>query len=268
MKVISLGFRTDLMLRRTAGSVIDDRPDHLVVRTPVNPAFRWGNFVLLGRPPGPEDVRRWAAGFDEEFPGVPYVALGVDGTDGDAGDAAGLAALGLTAEVSTVLTADRLAPPARPLTAEVRRLAGDDDWDRALELRRAMDGPEPPPEHRLFVERRVAETRRLCEAGHGAWFGAFVDGRMRAGAGVFGDGDGAARYQNVETHPGFRGRGLASHVVHRAGQWALSEAGARTLVIVADPGYHAIRIYRALGFADTERQVQLMRLPGERPPGE
>ncbi|WP_372406514.1 GNAT family N-acetyltransferase [Streptomyces luteireticuli] len=273
MKVISLGFRTDLMLRAMAGSVLEDRPDHLVVRTPANPAFRWGNFVLLGRPPRSGD--RWEAVFDAEFPGAAYLALGVDGTDGDTGDAAELARLGATAEVSTVLTADRLVPPARPLPAgtEVRPLAGDEDWAQAVGLRRALDGPEPPEEHRLFVERRVAETRRLCEAGHGAWFGAFVDGRMRAGAGVFGhgvfgagvlgNGGGAARYQNVETHPGFRGRGLASHVVHRAGRWALEDAAARTLVIVADPGYHAIRIYRKLGFEDTERQVQLTRLPGE-----
>ncbi|MBH1936708.1 GNAT family N-acetyltransferase [Streptomyces sp. AV19] len=264
MKVISLGFRTDLMLRAMAGSVLYDRPDHLVVRTPANPAFRWGNFVLLDRPPGPGDGRRREALFHAEFPGAAYLALGVDGTDGDTGDAAELARLGVTAEVSTVLTAARPAPPGRPLPAgaEVRPLAGDEDWARAAELRAAMDGPEPTAEHRQFVERRVAEPRRLCEAGHGTWFGAFVGGRMRAGAGIFADGGGTARYQNVETHPGFRGRGLASHLVHLAGRRALDE-GARALVIVADPDYHAIRIYRALGFTDTERQVQLTRLPGE-----
>jgi hypothetical protein len=32
-------------------------------------------------------------------------------------------------------------------------------------------------------------------------------------------------------------------------------------VIVADPEYHAVEIYRRLGFVDTERQVQLTRRP-------
>jgi hypothetical protein len=34
---------------------------------------------------------------------------------------------------------------------------------------------------------------------------------------------------------------------------------ARTLVIVADPAEPAIRIYRSVGFRDTETQVQLQQ---------
>lgn len=50
-------------------------------------------------------------------------------------------------------------------------------------------------------------------------------------------------------------------LVHHAGGTALCN-GATMLVIVADPGYHAIGIYRALGFAGTETQVRLTRQPG------
>jgi predicted N-acetyltransferase YhbS len=64
----------------------------------------------------------------------------------------------------------------------------------------------------------------------------------------------------VETHPGSRRRGLASSLVHRAGSAAL-EAGAETLVIVADPAYHAIDLYRSVGFADRETKVELTRRP-------
>jgi len=39
--VHSLGLRTDLMLRRMAGSDIEERAGYLVVRTPANPGF-WG----------------------------------------------------------------------------------------------------------------------------------------------------------------------------------------------------------------------------------
>jgi ribosomal protein S18 acetylase RimI-like enzyme len=74
---------------------------------------------------------------------------------------------------------------------------------------------------------------------------------------LFAVGSGLARFQNVETHPGFRRRGFASAVIHHAAQHALRDPGVRTLVIVADPDDHAIRLYRTLGFVDTERQVQL-----------
>ncbi|MFC0597349.1 GNAT family N-acetyltransferase [Streptomyces palmae] len=263
MKVNSLGFRTDLMLRRMAGSLITAHPSHLVVRTPANPGYWWGNFVLFDAPPRQGDGARWSSVFSGEFPDAAHLALGVDGTDGDAGDASERDRLGLTTEVNTVLTATRLIPPARPdADTLIRPLTGDEDWAQAKELRFATeDGGVPSAEHRQFLEGKLAEYRRLCEAGHLTWFGAFVDGRMRAGAGLCADGGGLARFQNVETHPGYRRRGLASALVHHIGDWGLRELGARTLVIVADPDYHAIRIYRALGFADTEKQVQLHRPP-------
>ncbi|UAC01756.1 GNAT family N-acetyltransferase [Dactylosporangium vinaceum] len=82
---------------------------------------------------------------------------------------------------------------------------------------------------------------------------------MRAGAGIFTDGHGLARFQSVETHPGFRRRGLDSAVIRHAGERALQRPGMHTLVIVAEPDNDGIRLYRALGFAETERQVQVYR---------
>ncbi|WP_245666013.1 GNAT family N-acetyltransferase [Actinoplanes subtropicus] len=244
----SLGFRTDLMLRRMAGSSVEERPGYLVVRTPSNPGFWWGNFVLLADPPTRADG---LAVFAAEFPEAGHVAIGVDGTDGVLGDD-----LGLTAEVNSVLTAQHLREPSAGIA--VRALRGDDDWRQALDLRLACYYETPTPGELRFVELQVAEQRRLCEAGHGTWYGAFVEGRVRSGAGLFRDGD-LARFQSVETHPGFRRRGLASAVLGHA---ARHEPGARTLVIVADPDDQAIRLYRALGFAETEHQVQLYRGPG------
>lgn len=258
MKVNSLGFRTDLMLRRLVGSVIEDRGSHLVVRSPANADFHWGNFVLFDAPPAPGDAARWAAVFAGAFPGAGHLALGVDGTDGDVGDPGVHAALGVDVITLSVLTATELGEPVRsdPQVA-VRPLGGDDDWALALALRLSCEDLPLSAEHRAFLAVRYAEFRALCEAGHGQWFGAFIDGQLCAGCGLFTDGRGEARFQNVETSPAFRRRGLASSVVHHAGLWGLREAGARTLVVAADPDHHAIRVYRALGFTEAERYVQL-----------
>ena len=43
VEVISLGFRTDVMLRGLEGSEVVDHADHVTVRTPGNPDFWWGN---------------------------------------------------------------------------------------------------------------------------------------------------------------------------------------------------------------------------------
>ena len=112
-----------------------------------------------------------------------------------------------------------------------------------------------------FERRRVHQARLLAEAGHGACFGAFADDRLVAQLGVFSDGSGTARYQNVETHPTARRAGLAGTLVYQAGRYALTELAARRLVIVADPGYTAIRIYRSVGFTDTQTQLGLQREP-------
>ncbi|MET7848539.1 GNAT family N-acetyltransferase [Streptomyces avermitilis] len=257
MKIVSLGFRTDLMLLEMGGSVVTDHGTHVVVRTPANPGFQWGNFLLFEVPPQRGDAPRWSALFEAEFPEVKYRAFGVDGVAGLVGDTAEHQVLGVTAEVNTVLTADRLVSPVAAPQADVRVLTGDDDWRQSLELHFACYGLPSDSDGRHFAERRVAGYRSLCEAGNGSWIGAFVEGRLCAGAGLFSDGSGLARFQNVETRPDFRRRGLASAVIHHAAQRALLAPGIRKLVIVADPDDHAIRLYRALGFVDTERQVQL-----------
>jgi len=56
MKVRSLGYRTDLIFPRFDGEIID-REGYLVIRTPTNPTYFWGNFLLFQNPPGAGDFR-------------------------------------------------------------------------------------------------------------------------------------------------------------------------------------------------------------------
>src|SRR6266480_1080855 len=110
-----------------------------------------------------------------------------------------------------------------------------------------------------YLERRARARRRLTQAGRAAWFGAFTGGRLLAQLGVCDAGGGLARYQDVETDPEARRRGLAGTLVWRAGLYAAEAFGAGTLVIVADPAESAIRIYRACGFGDKQGQFSFER---------
>jgi ribosomal protein S18 acetylase RimI-like enzyme len=268
MDVISLGYQTDLAIRRTEGSQITDCGDHIVVRSERNPGYWWGNFILLAGPPRAGDIDRWLVRFTALFPVARHRAFGVDVTDAAAVDEVGFAAAGLRAERNVVLSASSVIRPRQPcLAATVRQLAGDDDWRQSAALRLACfepdpaAGPDASADEQEFDARKLAARRQLTETGRAAWFGAFAASRLVAQLGLVPTGNGLARYQDVETHPEFRRQGLAGRLVWQAGSYGLAELGAARLVIVADPSYHAFRLYESLGFRRAEDQVGFERTP-------
>ncbi|MEF2278174.1 GNAT family N-acetyltransferase [Deinococcus sp. YIM 134068] len=266
----SLGYQTDLALLRLEGSQTDEREGYTVVRTPGNPTFWWGNFLLLHEPPEPGSLETWLAQFREAHPQAAHLALGVDARDGRLEAGSEFEAAGLQPFRNTVLTTERTTP-IRPLPPEItlRPLASEADWKETLALRLAVNAADPErheeTSYRAFTGRKLAALRAAGEAGHGAYFGAFEGKKMLSGLGVYNAGGGVTRYQNVETHPDARGRGLAGNLVHHAGEWARENLSARTLVIVADPEYHAQRLYERVGFRPTEVQLGFERPPTPRP---
>lgn len=259
MEVQSLGYRTDLAILALEGSQVTDRGDHLVIRTPGNPGYYWGNFLLL-RDLEPGSGGGWMARFAAEFPGAPHLALGVDEPDARLVDPGEFP--GMTMERNAVMTATSVhAPPHPNAEAVVRTLEGDADWRQSLELATALWADEPGGDA-AFVTAQQAAKRALTEAGHGAWWGAFLDGRLVAQLGLVTVGSGLARYQSVETHPAARRQGLAGTLVWQAGASALA-GGPRTLVMVAAPEEAAIRVYHRVGFTITESQLSFTRQPAQ-----
>jgi ribosomal protein S18 acetylase RimI-like enzyme len=260
--VTSLGNRTDLALLQLGGTQVEDRGDHLVVRSPHNPTFWWGNFLLLSQVPPAADTDGWLERFATEFPEAAHVALAFDGVDGRVEDLAAFTERGLRCEASTVMGASVVAEPPRPnREATYRQLTSDDDWAQSVELRVACNDEQEEAAYREFATLKVATNRALTEAGHGGWFGAFLDGALLSQMGLFSASPGLARFQSVETHPDARGQGLAGTLVHSVSQYGFGELGATTLVMVADPDDNAIRLYRSVGFADGESQLQAERPP-------
>jgi ribosomal protein S18 acetylase RimI-like enzyme len=259
--VKSIAFITDVALRRMEGATATERDGYLVIRTPDNPGFWWGNFLLLDAAPEPGTAGRWLDRFAAEFPGAKHVALGIDTTDAGTVIPADFTAAGLEPERSITLTATDVTAPAHVNNeAEIRALAADDDWQQTVDLCLRLYAGEGLSDIDYYRGRMEAR-RRIAEQGRGVWLGAFDDGRLVAQLGLFLTGDGFARYQDVETDPAVRRRGLAGTLVWQAGRHGLDELGARTLVIVADREGDAIRLYRSLGFSDFEGQLGLCRPP-------
>ena len=262
MEIKSIGYRTDLLLLGLSGSVFHDAGEYVVVRTPGNPGFWWGNFLLYRTPFAPGDTKTRLDAFHQEFPAAEHVALGIDSVDGEIGAEDELTAAGFTVDRNVVMTASQVVAPRRPNDeSSYRFITSDDDWEQLTQLGLATATMEVDDVYVEFSRRRDAANRALVEAGHGKWFGAFDGDRLQSSLGLMFDGKGLARFQHVQTHPDDRNRGIASTLVHHASTYGLTEGGARTLVMVADPEYLAIRLYRALGFEDTETQLQFTLPP-------
>lgn len=256
MRARSLAYRTDLGLIAFDGTV-EDRGDCLLAHSPANPGFYWGNFLLFPNAPSEGDLERWRQRFATELggrPGIEHVALGWDDPKGDHGIADEWSALGFEMQDDQVLS---LASPPTPIDSKAtfRPLVGDDDWRAMEQLNIACDPSQGSSElHDRFKERIRARYRAMVEGGLGVFLGAFVGGELVAELGLF-RLDELGRFQCVETHPDHRGQGLCSALVAYACEYGFSELGVERLVIVAEPGAQAERIYRRIGFESAGRQV-------------
>ena len=164
MDTASLGYRTDLMLLELSGSELTDRGEYVVVRTPANPTFWWGNYLLFRTAFAPGDTASRLELFHHELPDAKHVALGIDSVDGVAGVEDELVAAGLEIERSTVMTASQVKEPTRPNTESAyRSLQSDDDWEQLVELTMAAIWAEFP-DYADFTRKKVSAERVLVEA--------------------------------------------------------------------------------------------------------
>ena len=265
MRPTSLGYRTDLIFHRFEGEVID-RGRYLVIRTPSNPSYRWGNFLIFGAPPEPGDFGQWHELFEQEVgtpPRIMHKLFAWDTVDGRHGDVKDFLEAGFELGEEVVMATDTLIRPRRyNYDLELRALTTDADFTEHVELHLlCRQEKDDEVDCRAFYEASTESYRKMITAGFGRWFGAFLDGRLVADMGIFTDSQvGLARYQSVVTHPDFRRRGVCSTLLYEVGRFAFSELGAKTLVIVADDHYFAKHIYGSVGFEVREKQGSLEKV--------
>jgi GNAT superfamily N-acetyltransferase len=259
MHRIPPGWATDLAILELTGSTVDDHGDHLVVRSPDNPAYHWGNCLLVTDPSACDDALGWLERFKEEFPHATWFAAGLAAMPGDL---EAWARHGIELEQLDVLTTATL-PRAVPLPDgySVRHLR-DDDWELMAERDIAENlstGEYDPEVHESFVRKTISTRQRLCAEGAAAWFGAFAGSELAADIGIVRCGS-VARYQAVGTHASHRRRGLASHLLGVAAGWS-TDRGCDTWVIVTESTNDAGRVYRRAGFTLDDAEVNAYRRP-------
>jgi hypothetical protein len=227
-----------------------DHGDHISIRTPSNPYFYWGNFVLFDAPPTAGCLPRWLAAFEDEVGrDLPHRILSWQGP-GD-GEHQQFLDAGFTLDRAHSLVATSVTrPPHVRDDLELRPIRGDAEWADATELQVETFTRKTGAE--TFARLQMRRYRALVDAGHGVQWGAFDGGRLAGTLGVFRLEAGAvARWQLIGTRPGFERQGVCRTLVHHTAVRAL-EDGAKQLVILADATYHAARVYQSVGFEPVE----------------
>lgn len=263
MDALPLGPLTDLAIIRLSGGEIDERGDHLVVRTPANPGHYWGNYIQVLDADRVDDAEHWLGEFERELPGVRHRAFGLPvAPDPDAW-------VGFACEAFETLSSDAVPHAApcpggyasRPLTAL--------DWDAVAPYELAENARTGEHDEALyvpFIAARVVGDQALESTGRARFFGAFDEsGALVAHLGIvvcpptLGH-TGLARYAHVGTAFEHRRRGLAAHLVGLAGAWA-AEHGASTWVICTETTNAAGRVYRRAGFVPDAVAYGAVRVP-------
>jgi GNAT superfamily N-acetyltransferase len=260
MEVQSLGYRTDLIFPKFDGQILD-RGSYLVILTPTNPTFHWGNFLIFPNPPGKGDLETWKAIFSREIrPQVKseHFAFGWDTAAGELGEVKPFLDEGFTLNQAVVLTTRQVkTPPKYNQEVVIRPLCEDWEWEQATQNQIACRSLEHSLEdYQVFKRAQMNRYRLMTCAGLGFWFGAFLGKQLVADLGVFAAGK-IARFQQVGTHPDYRRLGICGALVFQASRYALEQMKIETLVMVADENYHAAKIYESIGFEPKEHQAGL-----------
>lgn len=264
LHLTSLARRTDLIFSRYNGTVTD-RGHYLVIKTPSNPGHHWGNFIIFESAPAKGDYQRWTRIFAEEFSHydtIRHMIFAWDTTE--PGDCDEFIANGFERDKGVVLATDAVVtPPKFNSEVAVRKVTTDQQWQDALANRVACSKSIYDSTRYLeFKTRQMAQFRKMSQEGRGAWYGAYLGGRLVADLGVFFEAE-LGRYQQVGTHPKFRRQGICQTLVYETARIALQRPQVTKLVMEADAHYHAARIYESVGFKPVEHNYALgWWLPG------
>ena len=258
MQLNSLLLKTSLIFARNESEIVE-RESYLAIKTPTNPGYHWGNFLIFKNPPEDGQIETWKKLFAREFPYYSEIKHYVFAWDElKAPSSPEYLAHGMELEKSVGLVAKELVRPKHfNEDIIVRPLQSEDEWMAADELQTSTRlETYSYKEYFEFKRKQSLSYQKLVQKKQGYRFGAFLKGQLVADLGIFHENR-VARYQNVATHPDFRNRGICSTLVYTAGQIILSEGQVDQMVMVADPDYHAARIYESVGFKPKEESYNL-----------
>lgn len=254
----NLGYLTDAIFNQRDGEVTD-RGDYYLIRTPSNPTYFWGNFLLFKSAPSQGCFEKWMKIHQKEFGTKPaHLAIGWD--TGEKGDPSEFVENGFELNEGIVLSLSDSPTQVRTNPAlDIRKLTHDWEWQASIELQIAEGfSSVSEADYRIFKTDQMANYRLNSERGHGHWWGAFLEDELVGDMGLYFDPTGKiGRFQNVGTAKAHRRKRVCTTLLDAIVRQTLPQVD--QLVIVTDQGSIAETIYRSLGFQEHCFQFGLCR---------
>jgi hypothetical protein len=148
-----------------SGSKITDFGDHLVVKTPHNPNYHWGNCILVNDPWSAADADKWIQRYSEVFPDHQWLAVGLPQMP--ANNEAWIRH-GVTLEQLDVLSTQTL-PKQKPLAdGYAARIFREHDWETLTKRELAeglREGGYEPAVIESFVVETNANRKQMVDSG-------------------------------------------------------------------------------------------------------
>jgi hypothetical protein len=257
---------TDLTVLPISAQVLE-YDDHIVVRCPLHPDFWFGNYITLDEAPAVGDLKHWQRLWSKAFGDIFGVQKMVLQWEEPAGPDVGpeiarkydsLLTYGfLECSFGLVLDVQRRERPADAhQLGESRPVADKNEWQAVTQL--MIDELANTEGEADLLRWRVHEYRRLVELGRGRWWAMWDQQQIPLGAaGVIWHGT-QSRFQEVVTRASVRCMGICTHLCQTVIEHRLAIAPEHRMVVVAEVGSGAERLYRRLGFAAASVQWSLV----------
>lgn len=263
----NLSYQTDLIFHRYEGEV-EEHADYWVVRTPSNPTFWFGNFVLFRRAPqGPGACEEWLQIHHEQFgDSLNHRVFGWE--EPREGEIDSFLQQGFKTSHAIALTLDHVpTPPRLNPEVEVRPITTKDDWEKVAVQQIAADRDDfgYPEDGGKFRRNQLANYQAMSSDHRGNWWGAFLDEKLVGNMGLFFDEENrVGRFQNVGTHADHRRQRVCTTLLNHIVEDAFNRVGARQVVICTgmEDDNPAVPTYRKFGFTDAGPGYAVMRAPG------
>ena len=255
MIIESIGHSTDFIFSDLSGRLIK-KDDYIVIQTPCNPGFFWGNYIVFNKAPVTGDLDKWTSIFRKEFSYYEtynhYAFTWIDGQYNESVIDEFLNA-GFEIEHVAVLSTNKVNPPPRfSKNIKIRKINTQREWNDVIENQIACAEPRyNNDKYRVFKERQFSEYKKMSLANKGHWYGAYINDQLVGDLGIFHEGR-LGRYQNVGTHPDYRRQGICGSLVYESAKIALLNYPIDQLVMKADDDYFAAKIYESVGFRKIE----------------
>ena len=252
-RIATPGIATDALVRASI-EVRERRAGYTVVRAPDAPGYWFANCLVLDVAPRPDSYEAWLAECAACFAGsavqrriVVWETSERTGRPFHDGP--------IERECTTIFTST--SAPDRRTSAQIRPLLSDDDWARALQLLIADLAAEGNMSRSEFESWRFGIYRRDAAAHRCRAWGAWLDGRLVAYAGLYFNAE-LARFFTPVTDPAYRRRGLFGALAAIGMRHVLDRHPHATIVVGAEKGAFTERVYARLGFRATAEQHALV----------